>query len=97
MSAKTNPEWARMRKTHLLTYPECRACGTRDDVVVHHLRYRGPRGASELPGDLMTLCRVHHDDYHRSYGNRDLIASSLAYVEMVALDLAIGEGERVAG
>lgn len=79
-----NVAWQKMRDTHLLTYPECRGCGTLDDVVVHHLRYRGKRGQSERPGDLMTLCRTHHDDYHRRYKLEGLIANSLAYVEMVA-------------
>lgn len=33
--------------------------------VVHHLRYRGKRGFSEHPQDLVVLCRRHHDDLHR--------------------------------
>lgn len=53
-----------MRREHLQTYPECRACDTTLEVVVHHLRYRGKRGLSERPGDLVTLCRRHHDQLH---------------------------------
>lgn len=77
--------WQRTRKCHLLTYPECRACGTTEDVVVHHLRYRGKLGVAERPGDLMTLCRTHHTDFHKTFGKRDLIANTLRYVEQVRL------------
>lgn len=57
-------KWKKMRKDHLAVYPECRVCGTLNDVVVHHLRYRGKRGESERPGDLMTLCAEHHNALH---------------------------------
>jgi len=70
-----------------MTYPECRACGTREDVVVHHLRYRGKRGESEKPGDLMTLCAYHHNEYHRLHGMVGLVENSIAYVEYVAQQL----------
>lgn len=89
---KPNPAWKKMRATHLLTYPECRACGTRDDVIVHHLRYRGKRGESELPGDLMTLCRTHHNEYHRLYKLRGLVENSITYAEQVAIITMIEAG-----
>lgn len=79
-----NPAWQSLRKNHLLTYPECRACGTEEDVVVHHLRYRGPRGTSERPGDLMTLCVTHHDDLHRRCPTGSLVGNTLAYVRAIA-------------
>lgn len=54
---RRNPAWATMRANHLLAYPECRHCGTVEPTMhVHHIRYRGKRGESELPGDLVTLC-----------------------------------------
>jgi 5-methylcytosine-specific restriction endonuclease McrA len=68
---KSKPSWANWAKTrerHLATYPECRICGTLDEIVVHHLVYRGPRGQSELSGDLVTLCKSHHDELHASLG-----------------------------
>lgn len=66
---------------------EAPAClsNTAEDVVVHHLRYRGKLGEAERPGDLMTLCRTHHDDFHATYNRRDLIANTLRYVEQVRL------------
>ena len=71
------------RLNHLITFPECRACGSTRDVVVHHLRYRGKRGESEVPGDLVTLCSKHHDDFHRTYPKGSLPKNTLAYIEMV--------------
>lgn len=65
-----NRAWRIMRRAHLDIYPECRVCGDTDDPVAHHLRYRGKRGESERPGDLVTLCRWHHDDFHRTLGRR---------------------------
>ena len=84
--------WQRTRAVHLAVYPECRVCGTEDDVVVHHLRYRGRRGESERPGDLMTLCRWHHDDLHRRYKRgMSLVDHSLDYVTTGRLiEAAIG-------
>lgn len=65
-----NPRWKCMRESHLKTYPECRVCEDTADVVVHHLRYRGRRGHSEQPGDLVTMCRFHHDDFHGQWLGR---------------------------
>lgn len=92
MKYKKNVAWKRMRVVHLMTYPECRACGTRDEVVVHHIRYRGKRGESEQPGDLMTLCRFHHDDYHHRHRLNALVANSLAYVEEIAQQVLVEAG-----
>lgn len=62
----TNEAWAKMRRDHLRVFPECRACGwVGDRMEVHHLRYRGRRGSSEQPGDLVTLCHQCHSDLHR--------------------------------
>lgn len=73
-----------------MTYPECRVCGTRDDVVVHHLRYRGARGYSELPGDLITLCATHHNSLHRDLGRTPVVNLQLAWIEAGAVNLLAG-------
>lgn len=65
MPTRMSHAWQTTRKCHLTTYPTCAICGTTERVVVHHLRYRGKRGHSEKPGDLMTLCEYHHDQLHR--------------------------------
>lgn len=66
MKRSFSKAWREMRTNHLLTYPECRACGyVAPNNHVHHLRYRGKRGLSERPGDLMTLCADCHNHLHR--------------------------------
>ncbi len=53
--------------------------GTMD---VHHIRYRGKRGKSELPGDLVTLCRECHFGLHDELGRRGLtVESQLVVIE----------------
>jgi hypothetical protein len=64
---KESPWWT-TRANHLALYPECRICGDAEHVHVHHLRYRGARGLGERPGDLVTLCVEHHNEFHRVYG-----------------------------
>lgn len=75
-----------MRTNHLKTYPECRVCADRREVVVHHLRYRGKRGVSERPGDLVTLCKIHHDALHKIVGPgsrfvADAVEKSLFWIQ----------------
>lgn len=82
-----------MRTQHLMTYPECRVCEDDREVVVHHLRYRGQRGVSEQPGDLITLCTVHHDALHRIVGPgnafvADAVRKSLEWISMERFNVA---------
>lgn len=81
--------WRAMRAQHLAVYPECRICGTEEDVVVHHIRYRGPRGTSERPGDLMTLCATHHDLLHRKLGTTSKVRYQLEFVREEAASLYV--------
>lgn len=81
------------RKTHLALYPECRICEDPEDVHVHHLRYRGPRGLSEKPGDLVTLCAFHHNDFHRIYGTAgrhkgSLVVNTISYIAEKRTEIA---------
>mgnify|MGYP001570314810 CR=1 FL=1 len=62
-SAAGSP-WARMSREIRLVADRCAICPAPSEVV-HHLRYRGKRGVSEHPQDLVPLCRHHHDDLHR--------------------------------
>jgi 5-methylcytosine-specific restriction endonuclease McrA len=89
---KISQAWARMRYNHLLTYPECRVCGKTEDVHVHHLRYRGTRGESERPGDLMTLCAAHHNHLHQTHLGGSLVTHTLAYVLGAPIDVPEGSG-----
>ena len=77
--------WKKMRSNHLALYPECRICEDPNDVHVHHLRYRGKKGVDEKPGDLVTLCSFHHNDFHRIYGQAgnhkgSLVDNTIAYI-----------------
>jgi ribosomal protein L32 len=62
--------WWQLRANHLAAYPECRVCGVVDHV--HHLCYRGQKGTSERPGDLITLCELDHNGLHHALGQRGL-------------------------
>jgi 5-methylcytosine-specific restriction endonuclease McrA len=94
---KKNP-WLTMRANHLALYPECRICEDVEDVVVHHLRYRGKKGVDEQPGDLVTLCRFHHDGFHRIYGTAgrhrgSLVRNTLEYIKVARAEVEAIEAE----
>lgn len=78
--ARNFKAWKTMRECHLRTYPECRICEDPENVVVHHLCYRGPRGESEHPGDLVTLCTWHHDRLHALLGSASPRTVQLAWI-----------------
>ena len=42
---------------------KCRNCGRRDWLDPHHVTFRS-RGGSNHPNNLVTLCRVCHEDIH---------------------------------
>lgn len=67
--------WKETRRRHLDIYPECRICGEiSKSNHVHHLMYRGTenqRGLYERPGDLVTFCAFHHNNFHKKYPTSD--------------------------
>lgn len=91
-----SPEWSSTRKNHLLVYPECRVCGEIDPSNhVHHLRYRGVRGVSEKPGDLVTLCRDHHNELHATMNGGSLVVHTVEFIRERSLDyLPVGPPSR---
>lgn len=53
--------WLKVRADHLVKQPICAACGSHDDLEVHHKVPVHVDGRLELdPRNLVTLCRVHH-------------------------------------
>ena len=91
-----NHAWTKVRLNHLALYPECRVCGSTQDPQVHHIRYRGKRGLSELPGDLVTLCAEHHQELHRLHDQGvPLDDHSIAYIRQRAIELAVAGGVRL--
>lgn len=56
-----SPKWPAVRAEYLKTHPECAACGTRDELNVHHIVPVHVDSSKELDsGNLITLCREHH-------------------------------------
>lgn len=75
--------WPAWRAAHLRREPECQACGTADDLEVHHIT-PVHAGGDELPPPegMITLCRpCHHVVAHACNwkawrpGVRDLAAA----------------------
>lgn len=80
--------WRKTRAAHLRVYPECRICGVVNrSNHVHHMVYRGRRGKSERPGDLVTLCHDHHNQLHRLHrGGKADVKATLAFIEQCQVD-----------
>lgn len=56
-----SPKWPAVRAEYLKTHPECAACGTRNELNVHHVVPFHLDESKELdPENLITLCREHH-------------------------------------
>lgn len=56
-----HPRWPSVRREHLLQYPMCEACGTTDQLVVHHIRPFALNPQLEIePDNLLTLCSACH-------------------------------------
>ena len=52
-----SPQWPALRRNFLLHHPTCCACGTTDDLEVHHITPFSVDKTKELcPGNLCTLC-----------------------------------------
>jgi 5-methylcytosine-specific restriction protein A len=52
-----SPSWNRVRKEHLAQFPECSACGRKDNLEVHHIIPYHVDNSRELdPSNLITLC-----------------------------------------
>lgn len=77
---RRGPEWRHLRAAHLRTYPECRVCESDQEVVVHHVRYRGRAGLTERPGDLVTLCSHHHRLLHNDLGRTPGLDAQMEWI-----------------
>ena len=54
--------WAKVEKEHLVSFPVCAVCETKDGLNVHHIKPFHLFPALELePTNLITLCRAHHE------------------------------------
>jgi 5-methylcytosine-specific restriction endonuclease McrA len=54
-------EWSAVRAAHVKRHPACLACGSVEQLNVHHIEPFHLRPDLELePSNLVTLCREHH-------------------------------------
>lgn len=61
----SNNPWSLRRLRFLEDYgSKCKACGSTENIHVHHLSYEFPRG-SEPDTDLVVLCQTCHEKVHR--------------------------------
>lgn len=52
-----SPEWREVRAAYIALHPVCEACGTKDDLNVHHVIPFSTDAGKELdPQNLITLC-----------------------------------------
>lgn len=53
--------WASVRRNFVESNPDCAACGSTQNLNVHHIKPFHSHPELELdPGNLITLCRKHH-------------------------------------
>jgi hypothetical protein len=56
-----SPKWTSVRAKFISKFPTCEACGTDDDLDVHHIKPFNTHPQLELDeSNLITLCRHHH-------------------------------------
>lgn len=57
LESNRSPEWSNTRKKHLAKQSFCQACGTKNNLEVHHIEPFHINPARELdPDNLITLC-----------------------------------------
>ncbi len=62
--------WAKVQKQHLTNNPFCAACGTKDNLEVHHVKPFHLHPELELdPANLITLCRKPGHNCHFVFGH----------------------------
>ncbi len=84
--------WAKRRRRYFATHPNwCFLCGSKEDVVLHHLTYE--RLGMEEDKDLMALCSFHHKEFHDSIGGskKNMVQETFAFVAFKREEYAIEE------
>ena len=68
--ANRSPRWRAVRELHLTRQPACFACGTTDDLEVHHICDFSTYPSLELePDNLLTLCGDKANCCHLYHGH----------------------------
>lgn len=65
----SSDEWKEKRKRVLKFYPKCCRCFSLKGLNVHHSSYI--RLQYEIPTDLVVLCHICHEEFHRRYGVKE--------------------------
>ena len=89
IESNRSPEWPNIRKQHLAKQPYCQACGSKNNLEVHHIEPFHVNPSRELdPNNLITLCGKnchfifgHLMDY--SSWNVNVIEDSEVYLDKV--------------
>lgn len=62
-------DWARLRRQRFeIDRHECRTCGSKQQLEVHHVRYPTMLGHENVGLDLITLCHLCHEAISRRLG-----------------------------
>lgn len=68
--ARRSPRWPAVRDAHLAVHPTCVACGTREQLTVHHVQPFHLFPQLELDLDnLLTLCESPTHNCHLWFGH----------------------------
>ena len=68
-SRQRSSKWPAVQARYLREHPACEACGSREDLNVHHVVPFHVDPSKELdPRNLLTLCREHHLSLGHSCG-----------------------------
>jgi outer membrane murein-binding lipoprotein Lpp len=90
--AARSSKWSAVRRAFLKIHPECEACGSRDELNVHHIKPFNVAPELELdPTNLITLCRKHHFEV----GHLGNWRSANATVRQDAAKIRIGLGRQI--
>lgn len=84
-----SPQWAKIRREHLVKQPVCQACGSKENLEVHHKMPFHKEPAKELdPNNLITLCEsgANGVNCHLAWGHLGSFRSYNVHVERDAAE-----------
>lgn len=89
----TSDWWKEIRKRTLQKFNfKCCACGTKENLHVHHSSYRyknSPRMDKAMK-DVVLLCNYCHQDFHKKYGVKsNMIKETQKFIADVQVDIEI--------
>jgi 5-methylcytosine-specific restriction endonuclease McrA len=71
LSVPRSSRWKKVREEHIKNNPTCSACGSTDNLIVHHIVPFHLNPDLELdPKNLITLCQGRHMNCHIVIGHK---------------------------